>query len=1167
MLGRLNTQLKDWWFCNRLSLPRQYHLGLQLLRDSAVDGLLIQPHTLKSPYTCETLVEPRRYLRCLGQPALFAANGEPIRFRTRKHLALLIYLAVDHKSHRREHLAELLWPKVSLTEARHSLATALSTLRPRLGPGGLESSRDQVRLTPGRVDLDLDRLEAGDVLGSVVTGPLDVGGFLDGFDIADSSEFTHWKDRQQARFLPMIKDALVVLIDRCRRTGDSRQIEQLADRMLALDELSEEAIRAKMEARALAGDRLTALEFFEEWRTKLAEELHAVPSDLVEGMAIRLRRRGWERTNLTNIPTVPTDQWRGRPFIGRTAEYRVIYEAWESVQRGEPGHVLMLGDSGVGKTTLGERFATAAGLEGAAISRVQCYDLEREIPYSTVSSLILGLLDRPGVSATAPEALAELARTIPAVRHRFPAIPQLDDCQGEAARIRFTEAMHEMLTTIAEEHPVVLVVDDLHYADEVSLAVLHLLVRRARKQSIMLLLLARPGELSRSPQAACLQTTAGILGIREIEVPPLGEAESLELLKSLLPTQEPHPSGTVQRALLQAGGGYPMVLELLVQDWQDSGEQSLALSVDAMTAVPGEGGQARIAYRQLLDRLTRSLDTTTYNVLNLASLLGQRLNDLTLFALVDLSLGQTVRAMAELVRRRVLRDGASGLEFVNEMVRAAAYVGVPVALRKILHGKIADRFIQEHHRGEESLGLEIAWHCIRAGRSAEATPYLLDGSRRAIRSGVPYAAERGLSTALPSLADSDRSEGLVLLAEALQEQSRWSESLEYLDEATLRPDSHSADLAFVLRTKARRRLGHIEGADLTELPATLLAFMESSQDTTSRIKGAVEAASVLDTISHTHLTPRLLKALSSLANENLTLDDMTHLLLARSMLLYNLKDFTSSWKCIEEATALLESRNAPSSVLAMLQNGAGVILAKQGAYAASIPILQQSFQTAVRTGSDTMCVQASANLALGFTRLGEYENALKYSAQALTCTVAGMTQQYHLSALRSAVISYAMLGRITKADEVIRRGSSEFADVRSPAVRQAWALYAADGYALLGRWQEALSEGWRGTAEENSEVHSNFHVGPYARWIARSSASRDNSKSGMERLGALLQNLNTYDAIDRAEIVNATTWLACREGTGCMQQVEEMRVHLRCLPTAVESQLRCMGMMEADWDG
>src|SRR5215208_3570749 len=271
-------------------------------------------------------MEPQRYLRCLGQPALFTAAGEPIRFRTKKHLPLLVYVAVEERGHRRDRLAELLWPKVTATEARHSLATALSVLRPRVGLDALETSRDQVRLVPGRVVLDLERLRARDVLGTEVTGPLEVAAFLDGFEINDSAEFTHWKDRQQARLLPVIKDALLVLIDRCRRTGDTRQIEQLADHMIGLDELCEEAIRAKMEARAFAGDRLTALEIFEAWKKKLAEELQAAPSDLVEGMAVRLRRRGWERTTLADIPNVPTDQWRNRPFIGRMAEHRILYE-------------------------------------------------------------------------------------------------------------------------------------------------------------------------------------------------------------------------------------------------------------------------------------------------------------------------------------------------------------------------------------------------------------------------------------------------------------------------------------------------------------------------------------------------------------------------------------------------------------------------------------------------------------------------------------------------------------------------------------------------------------------------------------------------------------------------------------------------------------------------
>jgi DNA-binding SARP family transcriptional activator len=94
-----------------------------------------------------------------------------------------------------------------------------------------------------------------------------------------------WSERLQARLLPAILKAMIVLIDRCRRTADTRTMERLADRMIALDQLSEDAVRAKMESRAFDGDRLTALRVFEEWKEMLARDLGAVPSDLVEGIA------------------------------------------------------------------------------------------------------------------------------------------------------------------------------------------------------------------------------------------------------------------------------------------------------------------------------------------------------------------------------------------------------------------------------------------------------------------------------------------------------------------------------------------------------------------------------------------------------------------------------------------------------------------------------------------------------------------------------------------------------------------------------------------------------------------------------------------------------------------------------------------------------------------
>ena len=168
-----------------------------------------------------------------------------------------------------------------MAEARHSLATGLSIIRGKVGPDVIEGNRDCVTFVARRFELDIERLQNSDPQDDECRFNLGVAGFLEGFEICDAPEFGLWKDRQQARLLPYIKTALIALIDRCRRTGDTGQIEQVADKMLTLDELSEDAVRAKMEARAFAGDRIGALKIFEQWKLKLSEDLGAAPSTLV----------------------------------------------------------------------------------------------------------------------------------------------------------------------------------------------------------------------------------------------------------------------------------------------------------------------------------------------------------------------------------------------------------------------------------------------------------------------------------------------------------------------------------------------------------------------------------------------------------------------------------------------------------------------------------------------------------------------------------------------------------------------------------------------------------------------------------------------------------------------------------------------------------------------
>ena len=132
---------------------------------------------------------PAFFLKCLGLPELRHPDGRVVRFKVRKHLALLVYLAAERRRHERARLTSLLWPRVASRQGRQSLATALSFLRSALGRGAFPGDRDWVRFVPPTLVLDLDRLEAGEVLGSEHEPPLDVDGFLTGFEVHDTLEY------------------------------------------------------------------------------------------------------------------------------------------------------------------------------------------------------------------------------------------------------------------------------------------------------------------------------------------------------------------------------------------------------------------------------------------------------------------------------------------------------------------------------------------------------------------------------------------------------------------------------------------------------------------------------------------------------------------------------------------------------------------------------------------------------------------------------------------------------------------------------------------------------------------------------------------------------------------------------------------------------------------
>jgi type II secretory pathway predicted ATPase ExeA/tetratricopeptide (TPR) repeat protein len=1020
-----------------------------------------------------------------------------------------------------------------------------------------------VRLARGRLALDLDRLASGEVLGGDTDKPLDIAGFLEGFDIPDSGEFALWKDRVHARLLPGIMRAFGMLLDSSRRRGDTREIEQLATRMLSLDELCEDAIRARMESLAFSGDRLAALRLYEEWRETLARELNAGPSEEIESMAISLRARGWERTPLSAIPAAPFEQRRGRHFIGRASEYRVLFEAWERVRDQHPSHILVLGDSGIGKTTLVDRLTTAASLGGAAISRVQCYDLDKDIPYAVLTGLVTGLLARPEVMGTTPEALAGLALAVPQVRQKFPSLPQARDVHGETARIELTESFQQLLEALTDEVPVVLVVDDFHLADDASLAVLHLLVRRLIGRRIMLVLIARSGEMSPGTQAARLREASSRLGIHELELIPLTEDESSQLLTCLAEAGGADLTPSVKRVLIEAAAGFPMVLELLLQDWQAHGDRAIALSLEAMTAELGPEPAHVSAYRQLLDSMLKSVDPVTKSVLQLASLLGPRLNDLTMYRLVDLSLGQTMSALAQLTDLRVLRDDARGLEFVNELIRAQVYASVPSSVKRALHGAIADRLISSDTSTPPAPGLEVAWHCVRAGRQREAVPHLMRGARQAMRQGAPHVAERALESALATLEGREWLDAALLLVESLQEQGRWRESLDHLGLIPVGNVGEACWQSLVLDVSAKMNLGAGLSAEAFERIPDLLGVIRQSSVERIRIRAARVVAYIALHDWNTAVAREVLRLVGTIDGGGLDEDAAGELALTRGLLLYLSGNTRASRSEVDSMISDYQRSGTANLVAVQLLIGLGTLRARDGSYDQAIVDYHEALRMATRLGNDTLIATIMGNLAVCLGRLGHYEEQLRISSNAPQPWGVEFGGFVELQLVYCQSLALAMRGFCDRAEIVTRKLEERLHGSPPQWVAQAWGLWKADLMLLAGNKTVAYATAeWALQAHDAKPLSPGF-AGPFARWLGQLGRAGHRRKEAINCIENLLTEAEDYDVLDRSEILCASLLT-----TPPIDHVDPRRARLAelllQLPLATVEQLRRLDALPPD---
>ena len=261
-----------------------------------------------------------------------------------------------------------------------------------------------------------------------------------------------------------------------------------------------------MQLYAASGERSSAFDQYRDCVRVLHRELGVAPLDTTTALYRAIREGSVHPVETRHAPALP--EHTGHPFVGRASEWQKVRDAYASV--GPDGHLVVIeGETGIGKTRLGEELLGWARGEGAVAVSTRCFEDERGLAFGSVLDLLRAALRDGDARAIEPSAAAEAARLLPELG--TPPTRSLDD---PGAHARFVEGVVQTLLAAAHgEQPPVVLVDDVHWADASSLEVLAYLARRLRGRPFLLVVTWRTEETPAAHPARRLQTEAAHDGL------------------------------------------------------------------------------------------------------------------------------------------------------------------------------------------------------------------------------------------------------------------------------------------------------------------------------------------------------------------------------------------------------------------------------------------------------------------------------------------------------------------------------------------------------------------------------------------------------------------------------------------------------------------------------
>ncbi|HEY42719.1 MAG TPA: AAA family ATPase [Anaerolineae bacterium] len=466
---------------------------------------------------------------------------------------------------------------------------------------------------------------------------------------------------------------------------------------------------------------------------------------------------------------------RGR-LVGREQELGEARALWNKAISEEGQTLLISGEPGIGKTRLMREVATHAEVSGGQAIVGECY-AEGGAPYGTVGQIIRRAFRRSGENGfNLPEfVMADLLTLTPSLRASYPDVPPNPTLDPQSEQQRLFESVVALCKALSERAPLLLALEDVHWADSGTLSLLRHLARRIRRLRVLLLATYREVELdeARPFNQVLMDLNREQLAVR-LKLPRLTREQTQELLEVLF-DEEMKPESL--EAIYRETEGNPFFIEEVSKALVESGKLSFEdgrwqrPSIEELD-IPQS---VRVAIQSRISKLPEEVQET----LQMASILGREFDFDTLAEASELDEDALIEALEKAEQDQLIEEVSSEdgvtFAFIHAMIPTTLSEGVRTLRRRRIHRRAASAIERTRPEDYEAL----AYHYSEAGDHERALKYYSLAGERAAKAYANQEAETYFRSALDLVrTESELAHLFSELGEVLFNQSRFEEAIE-----------------------------------------------------------------------------------------------------------------------------------------------------------------------------------------------------------------------------------------------------------------------------------------------------------------------------------------------------------------------------------------------------